>query len=484
MGSSADRLPTNAGTNPNIRVSWGRTMAVLVATLVVVAVVALPATADTVTNSITVSTPAMFEWHGSTDVGYIVKPQGKVADGEAGCNATTASPMTLTVKPPSGLRVDPISDSTSRTFTGCDVPQAITYSATAPGRYELFPADFTYLDTGVGTYDLSKIGHSVFAYELESYLPGDPKDPNTSCTSTEPPASPVDTFVTPVCVRVYPIPNTLGSVVFELTPPGGSGAAMQSFTVEVAAARAAVRDFKPPVCGTWTTDLYDLAHNKLGTDTFAVTDCDAGPTVTVPNDVTVDTNDPSGAVVTFADPKATDVFDGEMTPTCSATSGAKFPVGTTTVTCSATDFHGNTGAASFKVTVDLYQAAFSAPIDGPSVSNVAKAGRVIPVNVVVSKNGESNMEGPVSISVNELPACEPNKEPDALERYAAPGSTNEGNSFRPVDGGWIYNLDTGTPRFSPGHCYVARVSLGGSANADGKITGGHLAGTFLIRLTR
>ena len=86
--------------------------------------------------------------------------------------------------------------------------------------------------------------------------------------------------------------------------------------------------------------------------------------------------------------------------------------------------------------------------------------------------------------MSELPACDPSKDPDALEVYAAPGNANDGNAFRPDDGGWIYNLDTSTPKFSPGHCYVARIFLGGSANTNGKITGGHLSGRFLFRLTR
>jgi hypothetical protein len=74
------------------------------------------------------------------------------------------------------------------------------------------------------------------------------------------------------------------------------------------------------------------------------------PVVTVPADMIAEATGPSGAVVTFT-ATAQDNVDGAITPTCSPTSGSTFPVGSTTVTCSATDKAGNTGRASFHVTV-------------------------------------------------------------------------------------------------------------------------------------
>src|SRR5207244_1373588 len=48
---------------------------------------------------------------------------------------------------------------------------------------------------------------------------------------------------------------------------------------------------------------------------------------------------------------ATDVLDGSVATSCTPASGSTFPFGVTTVTCSATDGHGNTGSASFRVIV-------------------------------------------------------------------------------------------------------------------------------------
>jgi hypothetical protein len=76
------------------------------------------------------------------------------------------------------------------------------------------------------------------------------------------------------------------------------------------------------------------------------------PVVTVlpTGDRTVEATGPAGAVVEF-NASATDNVDGTLPATCSPVSGSTFPIGATKVTCRATDSSGNTGSASFTVTV-------------------------------------------------------------------------------------------------------------------------------------
>ena len=57
------------------------------------------------------------------------------------------------------------------------------------------------------------------------------------------------------------------------------------------------------------------------------------------------------AVVSWTDPTATDNCDPSPTVVCSPASGSAFPVGTTTVTCTATDDCGNESTSTFDVTV-------------------------------------------------------------------------------------------------------------------------------------
>jgi hypothetical protein len=75
------------------------------------------------------------------------------------------------------------------------------------------------------------------------------------------------------------------------------------------------------------------------------------PVVSVPSDMSaVEASGPTGAAVTFS-ASALDNVDGALTPTCLPASGSTFALGATTVTCSATDAAGNTGSATFTVTV-------------------------------------------------------------------------------------------------------------------------------------
>ena len=88
-----------------------------------------------------------------------------------------------------------------------------------------------------------------------------------------------------------------------------------------------------------------------GSASFTVTVVDtAAPGVTVPADITAEAAGASGAIVTFT-ASASDGIDGSLAATCTPASGSVFPIGTTTVSCSATDSSGATGSASFSVTV-------------------------------------------------------------------------------------------------------------------------------------
>jgi fibronectin type 3 domain-containing protein len=109
-----------------------------------------------------------------------------------------------------------------------------------------------------------------------------------------------------------------------------------------------------------TTSVNCSATDSAGHTTnasFAVTvvfDDTTPPVVTVPGNVSETTEDPAGKTIGFSPaPSATDNVDGTLPVSCTPTSGSVFPVGLTTVTCTATDTHGNTGSASFTVTISL-----------------------------------------------------------------------------------------------------------------------------------
>ena len=86
--------------------------------------------------------------------------------------------------------------------------------------------------------------------------------------------------------------------------------------------------------------------------TVTVVDTTA-PVVTPPADVTVPTGDPTGTNVAYGSGSATDAVAGSPPVSCPPGSGSHFDPGPTTVTCSATDGYGNTGTATFTVTVNV-----------------------------------------------------------------------------------------------------------------------------------
>ncbi len=76
------------------------------------------------------------------------------------------------------------------------------------------------------------------------------------------------------------------------------------------------------------------------------------PDITCPDDISVQTQDASGAEVTYPLPSVSDICDPSPTIVCDPPSGSLFPVGTTIVDCTATDACGNESFCSFAVTVE------------------------------------------------------------------------------------------------------------------------------------
>jgi LPXTG-motif cell wall-anchored protein len=84
------------------------------------------------------------------------------------------------------------------------------------------------------------------------------------------------------------------------------------------------------------------------------------PTITPPANISVAATSASGAVVSFT-ATADDLEDVAITPVCTPASGSTFPIGETTVTCTATDSEGNSVSGTFVVTVRNTAPVLSVP---------------------------------------------------------------------------------------------------------------------------
>ena len=147
------------------------------------------------------------------------------------------------------------------------------------------------------------------------------------------------------------------AITAEATGPGG---AVVTFT---ATATDAQDGSITPVCNPPSGSTFPItvttvsctatdSNNAQTTGTFTVTITDTtAPTVTVPANIQAEADTLGGKIIFYA-ASANDIADGPLTPLCGPlSSGDTFPITVTTITCTATDAHGNTGSASFTVTI-------------------------------------------------------------------------------------------------------------------------------------
>ena len=98
-----------------------------------------------------------------------------------------------------------------------------------------------------------------------------------------------------------------------------------------------------PLGNTPVTCTATDSHGNTATPTsFVVHVVDTtAPVIAAHADVFVAATSLLGAVVTYTNPGTSDIVDGSGSATCAPVSGSQFPVGSTTVSCNATDSHGN-----------------------------------------------------------------------------------------------------------------------------------------------
>jgi len=165
-----------------------------------------------------------------------------------------------------------------------------------------------------------------------------------------------------VDITIFDAPPTLTVPTIAPTEATGPLGTVVSFTVTATdivdgpltpTCNATSGDVFPIGTTTVTCSVTDSATNTVDSFFDIVVEDTTPPVLTVPGDIVETTGDPSGSSITFV-ATATDIVDGNVVPICTPSSGDVFPVGTTTVTCSATDSRGNTSVDSFfDVTVEL-----------------------------------------------------------------------------------------------------------------------------------
>jgi hypothetical protein len=153
-----------------------------------------------------------------------------------------------------------------------------------------------------------------------------------------------------------------------------------------------------------TTTVNCTATDDSGntsTCSFQVTVRDTTPPVlTCPADIVTECTSASGAAVTYT-AGAKDACDPNPTVACSPASGSTFPIGTTTVTCTATDDAGNTTSCTFQVTVEDKTAptlgAITATQGATDVKDCANPTHTGQVEISVEASDQCGLAGPPTV---------------------------------------------------------------------------------------
>ncbi len=180
------------------------------------------------------------------------------------------------------------------------------------------------------------------------------------------------------------VDGNLGSTVFI---NGGTFNSNKVYGIELAIpANTTIIIKSVPTC---TGNVNGCTNGTFVTDTTP-------PTLSLPADITTPATGPTGAVVNYS-ASATDNVDSSVSVICLPPSGSTFAVGTTTVSCFATDTAGNTALGSFHITV-------------------------------------------VDTTVNVTPTPSPSSSPAPSATGSAPGSSNSLPLIIPVTGGKVIDL--------------------------------------------
>ena len=209
----------------------------------------------------------------------------------------------------------------------------ISGTPTTPGNYGVTVSASNTLATGTGIVTITINPITCFAGFYRA------ADTDTTCTP-----APAGSYV-----------PADGATAALLCPAGTFSAMTGSTSCTVASA------------GTYVANAGSTSATAcptgLSSDAGAIA-CDdrTAPTIDAHANVAATTTNASGTTVTYTSPASHDTYEGNGTAACLPASGSNFAVGTTPVTCTASDAAGNSTSSSFNVVVTLITPANRAPV--------------------------------------------------------------------------------------------------------------------------
>lgn len=336
-----------------------------------------------------------------------------------------------------------VQDTTPPTVT---VPDDRTVEATGPsGAAVAFDATASDLVDGATAVTCDPASGSTFALD---------KTTKVTCTSTDAHGNPgTGSFNVTVQDTTAPTVSVPADKTAEATGPDGAAVTFGTSASDL------VDGDTPVNCSPASGSTFALgdttvtcsstdAHSNTGKKSFKVTVQDTtAPSLRIPANITAQATSAQGATVSYS-ATAADLVDGAVIPACSPGSGTVFPLGTTTVNCTATDAHGNMAHDSFTVTVAVPWNGILQPINADG-SSVFKLGSTVPVKFAGFAGITASLRTALLTNAVEGTATE------AMSTAAA----DTGNQFRydATSGQYIFNLNTKTLTSGT---YKLHISLG------------------------
>ncbi|HVL47000.1 MAG TPA: HYR domain-containing protein [Candidatus Thermoplasmatota archaeon] len=197
--------------------------------------------------------------------------------------------------------------------------------------------------------------------------------------------APTATVLVRVVDTTPPVIDAASDVVLEAEGPDGAIAAYDAPLARDAATGVWDATCAPAAGARFAlgaTTVTCTASDGVGLDadpvTFTVTVVDrTPPAIAFAPDLVVEATGPDGALVAYDAPSTSDAVDGEGVASCGPASGSVFALGTTAVTCAASDAAGNAATSSFEVRVEDTTAPAIGALDDLVVEASGSDGAVV-----------------------------------------------------------------------------------------------------------
>ncbi|TDO25395.1 HYR domain-containing protein [Sediminibacterium goheungense] len=319
-----------------------------------------------------------YSWFGGASVG-LVNGSGNTIPSFTTVNTGNA-PVTASIIAISNYAGATMSCGTSRQFN-ITVNPVISASISAAGATTVCPGSSVVLQANTGnefTYQWKKNGDNIINATSANYTATSSGDYSVVVTANGCSSNPSNTIAVHIQDNVPPVVPVLVDITAEC-----AATVTAPITTDACSGQVTGTTTDPLTYQTqgefiihWT--FTDASGNSSFAEQKVIVRDVTPPTIQCVANITITGTSAAGAVVNYMAPTATDNCTGvTVTQTAGLPSGSVFPMGTTTVTYTATDAAGLTASCSFTVTVSGLPPVIVCPANITVSNDAGQCGAVV-----------------------------------------------------------------------------------------------------------